>query len=284
MKRIAILGSDSSHTESYARLMNEPPFRGSVAVDAVWGTDTAATRAKAAQVGIPRVCATPEEAVEGVDAVFVLSRFAEDRAAPATVAIRAKCPVFVEKCLSEDPAVAENLVRLAADAGVPLMASSPYRSSTPVRRARELFASGRFGFASIVGARECNDLGPDPRFRKLAFYGIHVVEIVAEVIGSGFEVLDAVSSPRGTFAMLRSAEGGVCALALLPDMPGEAYRLRMAAAAESHDVDFDYYTPGLYQDSLRTIMDQLFEGKVHVPMESHLSAIRLLSAMEASRQ
>lgn len=284
LKRIAILGSDSSHTESYSRLMNRAPFQGRIAVDSIWGADSEATRAKAAELGIRRVCATPHEAVDGVDAVFVLSRFAEDRAAPTAVAIQAGRPVFVEKCLSEHPDVAHDIMSQAASAGVPLMACSPYRSSTPVRRARELFASGGVALASLVGARECNDLGPDPRFRRLGFYGIHAAEIAAEVMGKGLVVLETTSTPKGSFALLQSVEGGMCTLALLPDMPGEAYQLKLAGSAGAHDIEFDYFTPGLYEDSLRTIMEQLFEGKRHVPVGSHLEAIRLVSAMEASLQ
>ena len=62
MKRIAILGSDSTHTGAYAAVIRSEAFRSQICIDSIWGTDSAATRLKAASLGIPRVGATPEEA------------------------------------------------------------------------------------------------------------------------------------------------------------------------------------------------------------------------------
>src|SRR5439155_20859371 len=103
------------------------------------------------------------EAIEGVDGVLVLSRFTGARAALARVAILAGLPVFVDKCISEDPREAEDVVRHAAKRGVPLLSCSPYRFAEPVTSAKALMRSDAYGFGVMLGPRECRDLGDDPR-------------------------------------------------------------------------------------------------------------------------
>lgn len=279
---MAILGSDSSHTEVYARLIASDRFRSEVTVSAIWGEDAEATGAKARDLGIQAVAPTPEGAMEGADGVLILARFAEDRTALARLALKAAIPVFIDKCISEDPEEAEDVIRVARSAGVPLMSCSPYRFAETVARARELVDSGEYVFGTMVGPRECNDLGPDPRFARLGFYGVHSAESVVEVFGADIEILESRASPGGTFALAATPAGRSCAVALLSDLPGEIYRLSLAGKGGVHDAAFGYDADAIYPASLRAILDQLFNGEERVSAASNLASIRLVAAMDAA--
>lgn len=282
VKRVAILGSDSSHTEVYAGLAQSPAFRSEIRVDAIWGADGGATRAKANALGIHRVCDSPDDAIAGVDGVFVLSRFAGDRPSLGRAAIDAGLPVFIDKSLSDDPREADGLAAHARKRGVPVMSCSPYRFSPPVARARELVSNGGVAFGVMAGPRECRDLGDDPRFERLDFYGIHSAETVVEAFGDDVRTIACSSSSRGTSALVSFGSGRCCTIALMADLPGEAYRLTVAGGHGFEDLTFGFDADTLYARSLRSILDQLFDGRVHVPLASNLAAVRIIAAMQAS--
>lgn len=281
MKRVAILGSDSTHTEVYAGLAAGGLFRNELSIHAIWGRDRSETESKAQALGIAFVARTPEEAVEKADGVFVLSRFSEDRADLGRVALRAGLPVFIDKCISEVPDEAREVVELAAAHRVALMSCSPYRFAEPVERARAAHQRDDVAFAVMIGPRECNDLGGDPRFREIGFYGIHSVESLVEALGPGLELIHCEASRMGTFASVRSKKGVVCTIALLSALPGELYRLTVAGARSIDDMEFSYDADTIYPASLRAILDQLFDGVERVPSASSLESVRLLAGMGA---
>ena len=282
MKRIAILGSDSTHTEVYAGLAGADGFRDQIVVHSIWGDDRLATEAKARSLAIPVVADTPEKAIEGADAVFVLSRFTADRARLGRLALAARVPVFIDKCISEAPVEARAFVEEAAAAGIPMMSCSPYRFVAPVGRAREIAAAGGVSFAVMLGPRECNDLGNDPRFRQLGFYGIHSVESVVEAFGPELEIIECATSSKGTAALLRTRSRAFCTIALLADLPGELYSLTLAGPASLENLKFSYDAELVYPASLRAILDQLFNGIERVAPESSVESVSLVAAMQAA--
>ena len=282
MKRLAILGSDSTHTEVYGELARTGQFKGRVAVQSIWGENSEATAEKAAKLGIASVAGSPQEAVSGADGVLVLARFANDRARLAAVALDAGLPVFIDKCISEDPGEAEAIIERATRRGIALMSCSPYRFAAAVVHGRSLARNGSVSCGFMMGPRECNDLGPDPRFKGVGFYGIHSAESVVEVYGNGLDVICCRATSRGTLMALRAGDGGFCSIALLSDLLGETYRLTLMGAQGVEDLQFSYDADSVYPQSFEAILGQLFEGDERVPPSSNLASIRLVAAMEAA--
>ena len=84
MIKIGMIGADSTHTESYSKLVNLPgaPLSGRAQVVKLWGEDRVQAEAKAQQVQIPQVVATPAEAISGVDLVMICNRYGDDHPGP----------------------------------------------------------------------------------------------------------------------------------------------------------------------------------------------------------
>lgn len=76
MLKTGMIGADSTHTESFSKLINLPgvPFFGRAQVLKLWGEDRAQAAEKAKQVQIPQVVAAPAEAIRGVELVMVSNR------------------------------------------------------------------------------------------------------------------------------------------------------------------------------------------------------------------
>ena len=115
MIKIGMIGADSTHTESYGKLVNLPgaPLYGRAQVVKLWGEDRAQAEAKAQQVQITQVVATPTEAISGVDLVMVCHRYGDDHPEPAQLAIAAGLPTFVDKPFANDFVDVHRLVELA---------------------------------------------------------------------------------------------------------------------------------------------------------------------------
>ena len=76
MIRVGIIGCDSTHTENYAAILNRDIAGNGMRATRLWGADVKQARAKATETGIEIVADSMEAAMEDVDAVMVLNRWA----------------------------------------------------------------------------------------------------------------------------------------------------------------------------------------------------------------
>lgn len=127
MKSIGIIGSDSTHTENFAGILNRDVAVSSLRATKLWGADPVQAREKAAMAEIPTVVERPEDAMDGVDAVMVINRWGVDHFEPARLALERGLPLFVDKPMIDDPAQAVELTRAATQAGVGFMSASALR-------------------------------------------------------------------------------------------------------------------------------------------------------------
>jgi predicted dehydrogenase len=186
MIKIGMIGADSTHTESYGKLVNLPgaPLYGRAQVVKLWGEDRAQAEAKAQQVQIPQVVATPTEAISGVDLVMVCHRYGDDHPEPAQLAIAAGLPTFVDKPFANDFVDVHRLVELAQATGAPLMSCSAVRYGVEMLAlAEQLPTFGALNLA-VTNGQAAGDV-PNPRAKHPFFYGIHPVELLHALLGSG---------------------------------------------------------------------------------------------------
>lgn len=220
MITIGMIGADSTHTESYTKLVNLPgaPLYGLAQVVKLWGEDRAQAQEKASQYQIPQVTATPDEAIRGVDLVMICNRYGDDHTAPARTAIAAGLPTFVDKPFANDFADVQALVALAAENGTPLMSCSAVRYAVEVLALEPRLAE--FGPLSlaVTSGPAAGDF-PNPRARHPFFYGIHPVELLHTLLGPGAEAVSTQRSARCDVGLVHYADGRQGVINLLQKSP-----------------------------------------------------------------
>lgn len=278
MIRIAFLGSDSTHTEAFAKLTNTAgaPFAHIAQVCSIWGLDDAQTRSKAAANGIGRVAKTAEEALDGADLAMVIGRFADSHFDPAMMALKCGVPTFVDKPFTDNSTRARALIGFARDRGVALCSSSPLRFAKELAGMRKA-GSAPATFLSFAPAT-CTDLGPDPRLNSAFFYGIHALEILLEVVGHEIETKCISYGRRFISVMLDVVGGDSAQLLLVRDTP-EFYSIgridRAGQTSATIELDGSYY-----HDELHHILHEFLPGKRCISLVSTLAAINLLEKID----
>ncbi len=286
MIRVALLGSDSTHTEMIAQRINPAgsSFHGEARVVSLYGEDIEQARYKAKALGIERATASVDEALEGVDFAMVIGRFGDSHFGPATNALARGLPTFVDKPFTVNTREAEALVEQARSANVPLCSSSPLRFATEVQELKAIFGSNseRWLHLQCVAPANCTDLGLDPRFDSVFFYGIHGVEMLLEL--AGFDV-ESVAIECGNTAITVSLEmrsKRTATLLLVRNAP-EFYSIgavnRGGSYLRSINLDGSYY-----EALLAFLLQEFFFGRTTIPLGSTLEAVSILERVEAVRR
>ncbi|MGB5050034.1 MAG: Gfo/Idh/MocA family oxidoreductase [Caldilineaceae bacterium] len=220
MIKIGMIGADSTHTESYTKLVNltEGPLFGRAQVVKLWGEDHTQAQEKASQYQIPQVTATPAEAMSGVDLVMICNRYGDDHTAPARLAIEAGLPTFVDKPFANDFDDVRALVNLAADKGTPLMSCSAVRYAVEVLALQPRLAEfGPLNLA-VTSGPAAGDF-PNPRARHPFFYGTHPVELLHTLLGPRAEAVSTRRTPRCDVGLVHYADGRQGVINLLQKSP-----------------------------------------------------------------
>jgi predicted dehydrogenase len=191
--RIGIVtGAGLSHGPAFAGIINggsgAPPQDmrddfGDVRVTCVWDKEPGVAEKLAAEYGIDRVAASPEDVAGSVDAILVLDDGTMQHQRQARPSLERGMPTFVDKPLSPDPAEAAELVALARRHDAPFMSCSALRFARELIDARaQLDAIKPFAAACAVGPHE------------LIYYGIHPCELLQAAIGSGVRAVQNVGA------------------------------------------------------------------------------------------
>ncbi|MEZ4734391.1 MAG: Gfo/Idh/MocA family oxidoreductase [Caldilineaceae bacterium] len=220
MIAIGMIGADSTHTESYTKLVNLPgaPLYGRAKVVKLWGEDGEQARTKAAEYQIPQVVNSPEEAISGVDLVMVCNRYGDDHTAPARLALAAGVPTFVDKPFANDFADVQALVQLAAEKHVPLMSCSAVRYAVEMVELQQRLPDFGPLTCAVTSGPASGDC-PNPRARHPFFYGIHPVELLHTLLGPGAEAVTTRRTARCDVGLVHYPDGRQGVVNLLQKSP-----------------------------------------------------------------
>ncbi len=272
MLKIAMLGADSSHVDAYAALMNPPdaPFHGRAQVIALWGAEADQAAQKAAALNIPRIAATPDEALKGVDLVMVEARYGDDHAALTRLALERGLPVFVDKPITNSLDDARDLFGLAQLRGAALFSCSPLRYAAELAALPDALPHT----GAVMGLAAYPSLGP--RAANIYFYGVHLAELLLTVFGGGVEAARWMPGVRADVGTVRYADGRLVTLHFLRETR-EVYHVTLTTeqAVIAADIDAwgDFYP--------RTLGHILSFGETHqapVPPAETLEIMRVLDA------
>lgn len=254
--RAGMIGLDTSHVPAFAKLFNGPKATGDLAGIRIvagypGGTDFAPSKTRVAKftedlraMGVEIVDSIPR-LLEKVDVVFLESVDGRIHLREAVPVIKAGKPLFIDKPAAGSLADAIAIFELAAKHKVPCFSSSSVRFGGGLQELKKNPALGAIAGASTWGPCSYQEGTPD-----LFFYGIHGVEALYTLMGTGCETVTRVQADDadlvtgvwkngrvGTYRGLRrnKAEFGAVAFgtkAILPMTKGDGYEPLCREAAK----------------------------------------------------
>jgi predicted dehydrogenase len=193
MRRIGIVGAESSHTAELVRLINDEDRLPDARVVAVVPLDV---------TGPPSIepaltAGAVEDLIGGVDAVFVATRDGATHRTLAEPLLRAGLPVWVDKPFATTLDDARTMIDTARRSAGLVWSRSALRFAAGVRRAAERATDGGLVALHLVGPAD----RASP-YSGIAFYGIHLFEAAVEVLGSASWTTAAMTVQVGEDAIV----------------------------------------------------------------------------------
>ena len=191
--RVGIIGTDTSHVPAFTKALNDPQAAGDLAgvrvvaafpggsPDLPSSWDRVQKYADELRKMNVEIVDSIDELLKRVDVVLLESVDGRPHLAQARPVIAAGKPLFIDKPMAASLADAMEIFRLAKQKNVPVFSSSSLRFSTSFQEVRN--KTSKFG-----DVKSCTAWGPfnlEPHHPDLFWYGIHGVEILYTVMGTG---------------------------------------------------------------------------------------------------
>ena len=193
--RAGMIGLDTSHVVAFTKLFNGPEAKGDLAGIRIvagfpGGSDIPASRDRVEgftkqlrEAGVEIVGSIPE-LLEKVDVVFLESVDGRVHLEQLKPVFAAKKPVFIDKPVAGSLVDSVRIYNLAQQSGVPCFSASSLRFAPAVQEARHSQKAG-----DIAGCDAWSPCTIEPSIPDLFFYGIHGIESLYTVMGTGCETV-----------------------------------------------------------------------------------------------
>ena len=188
--RAGVVGCDTSHVVAFTRVLNSHPqwrVRVVAAFPEVSGDmPNASVKRMPGYVKTLRekhgvkIVASMAELIKLVDVVLIESVDGRPHLRQARAAFEAGKPVFIDKPFTAGLADAREILRLAKKTGVPFFSSSCVRFQPEIAKFRT-----DPGVGKLTKAQGSSPLHLEPHHPDLFWYGIHGVEALYTVMGTG---------------------------------------------------------------------------------------------------
>ena len=276
-KRIGIIGLDTSHSEVFTRMINTGEFSNGYKVVAAYphgSVDIASALEMKPKIteavkslGV-EIVDSIEALLEKVDFVLLESNDGRPHFAQALPVLRAGKRMFIDKPIAHNLADAKKIFEASKKYNTPIFSSSALRYEANILKA----TSGEFG--KVLGADVYTPAVIDKNHIDMAWYGIHGVEMLFTLMGTGCEKVVRAHTPDtdvitgiwkdGRIATVRGIRKGAANIA------GTAF-------CENKIVPVGPFTT--YQPLVTKILDFFSTG---IPPVSDLEIIEMFRFMEAA--
>ncbi|MBI3944759.1 MAG: Gfo/Idh/MocA family oxidoreductase [Armatimonadetes bacterium] len=277
-----MIGLDTSHVIAFTRYLNGPENTTDLRVVAGYPGGSPDLPASADRVGKftqelrdefgIEIVESIEDLCGKVDGVLLESVDGRPHLEQARPVIAARKPLFVDKPLASNLADAIEILRLAQENNVPCWSGSAYRFAEGVAGARDNEALGKVVGCDTFGSSSWTDFHPD-----LYLYGIHAVEALFTVMGTGCETV-------------RRVKTGATDLAVGTWRDGRIGTFRDLCGGKAGTMAYIYGTKGMvagkplgYLALLEQIVKCFQTGQPPVPAEETIEVMAFMSAADESK-
>ena len=289
--KIGLIGLDTSHVPSFTKLLNDssqenhvPGGRvtaaypgGSKDFELSWGRVEGYTKELQEDFGV-EILDSPAAVAEAVDVVFIMSVDGRVHLKQFRETVPFKRPTFIDKPFALNTREAEKIFQLANDAGVVVMSSSAMRF---IDLLVDAIAEGD---DPVLG---CNVFGPmpeEPTQPGLFWYGIHTMEMVVTVMGTGCQEVRVVRTDDADLVTLRYLDGRLASLHGLRNGTNQFGLTIQRAEQGAQFIDINVTVQLRYAALVEAIMSHLPNGATPIPPVETLEVIRLIEAANKSRE
>jgi predicted dehydrogenase len=282
--RIGIIGCDTSHVTAFTEVLNNPEAKGHVP----GGKVVAAYKGGSADIpssiehveaysktlhekyGV-KLCDSIEELCTNVDVVLLESVDGRPHLEQVKPVLKAGKPVFVDKPMAASLRDTIEIFRLAKAANVPVFSSSSLRFAKANQAVRD-GSLGKVTYAETYGPCELEPHHPD-----LFWYGVHGVEALFTVMGTGCEIVQRGTTTNGMIEVTGTWSGGRKGV-FRADSKG-FHGLARGENGEAPAGTFDGYQPLVV-----AIMKFFQTGVAPVQPEETIEIIAFMEAADLSKQ
>ncbi|KKK39892.1 oxidoreductase [Mesobacillus campisalis] len=288
--QLGMIGLDTSHASAFTELLNDPahPFHvkgGKVVTACPAGSDDfelsysrigGITR-KVEQYGVHMVDSF-EQVAETCDAILLESVDGRAHLQQVEKLARFKKPIFIDKplCLCSTDAI--KMEELSKQHGVPIMSSSALRFAEPLRQALAIKDKG-----DIIGV-DC--FGPMDKMETQPgyfWYGIHTIEMLYAIIGSGAQHVSVLSNPDSDLVISQWKDGRIGTVR--GNAPGNyGFGALIHFEKGNEFVCIDSSSKPCYASLLEQVMLFFKDRKPVVPIQETQEIIRFIEAANESRE
>ncbi|MCE5249967.1 Gfo/Idh/MocA family oxidoreductase [bacterium] len=204
--RIGMIGLDTSHVIAFAKTLNDPKNNYGCRVVAGYPGGSPDVESSASRIeGFTKqlrdesgveIVNSIEELVSKVDGVLLESVDGRPHLAQIKPVFAAKKPVFIDKPMAGSLADVIEIFRLAKESGVPCWSSSSLRYSPGIVRMRNDETIGQ-----VLGCDAFSPCSLEEHHPDLYWYGVHGVEILFTIMGTGCETVSRVQTKDTEFVV-----------------------------------------------------------------------------------
>src|ERR1035437_1980597 len=213
--RIGIIGCGTSHVVGFIETLNNPAAKGHVP----GGKVVAAYKGGSADIpssiehiegysktlrekyGV-KIYDSIEEMCKEVDAVLLESVDGRPHLEQVKPMLQARKPGFIDKPMAGSLRDVIEIFRLAQEAKVPIFSSSSLRFAKDTQAVRN-GSIGKVSYAETYGPCELEPHHPD-----LFWYGVHGVESLFTIMGTGCQTVQRQTTPDGKIEVVGTWSGG----------------------------------------------------------------------------
>jgi predicted dehydrogenase len=281
--RLGLIGLDTSHVIAFTQVLNDPANKnhvpgakvvagfkgGSPDNPSSWDRVDGYTKELQAKWGV-KIYDSIEELCQNVDAVLIESVDGRPHLEQAKPVIKARKPLFIDKPMAASLRDALEIFRLAREAGVPVFSASSLRYGKAVQAVR----AGSVG--KLQRAETSSPCSLERHHPDLFWYGIHGVESLFTVMGTGCETVKRGATPDGKIEVTGTWSGG--RTGVFQESKGYGGKV----VGEKGEVEVGAYDG--YHPLLAEVVKFFQTGVVPVPATETIEILAFMEAADESKR
>jgi len=280
--RIGIIGCDTSHVPAFTEIINNPAAKGHVPGGRVVAAYKGGSPDIPSSISrVPEYSKTLEEKYgvkfydsieemcKDVDAVLLESVDGRPHLAQVKPVLQAGKPVYIDKPMAASLKDVLEIFRLAREAKVPVFSASSLRYGKNTQAVR----NGSIG--KVTYAETSSPFHLEPHHPDLFWYGVHGVESLFTVMGTGCETVQRQKTPDGKVEVVGTWSGG------RKGIYREDEKYRGLAKGEKGEAPVGSYDG--YEPLVAVIMNFFQTGVSPVPQQETVEIMAFMEAADESK-
>ncbi len=275
MKRIAILGCENSHANSFLKFIKEKEEFSDVEVVGVYSDEAIAAEKLNEKFGVP-VMSDYADAVGKIDGLIITARHGDNHYKYAKPYIDSGIPMFIDKPITINEKEAVEFTQALISKSIRISGGSSLKQDVFIRELKQDAQSGVGG--NTVGGYVRAPYQSESEYGGFYFYAQHLVEMVCEIFGR--YPLSVTAKQNGKQMHVLFHYGEYDCVGLFCDKNNFYYASRMAETeAKSFVIPS---TSAWFYEEFKEFYDLLSGKSQTVKYEDFISPVFIMNAIERS--